>query len=866
MVSRLGGESDSDSDEEEDQNDSDFLPDGYAHVIWSNMSETDEKIEELQVVDRSFLHGDIVGSISDPTGQTGTVVNVELTVDLKMPNGDIKTNVPSRKLRRIRSFDEGDYVLHGAWLGRVIEVVDNVTVLFGDGSKCKILKADPERLTPVSKSPIEDSGYSYYPGQQVRALSSAVFKHAKWLQGSWRPNLMEGTVCNLEVGSVYVDWIVPGNPGSHGNSMSVPSDVQNPKNLKLLSCFSYADWQLGDWCLYSHSSKKNTKKIASGEQDLSLQTAEVSVDNEASPSNEAVENDPSAMPSLAEKKDICSDRCVPPISGTRSLTHESWVIHRKKYRKHRVKREKKLQKNGEILEHALLVVNTDTKVDVLWQDGAMSLGVNAKTLFRVENLGEHDFWPDEYVLEKSTDDNSEDCESKRVGVVKSVNAKERTAIVRWLKPMLQPQDPKEFDIEEEVSVYELTEHPDYNYCIGDIVVKLSPVAETLDASDSGRQEMENKQCEDGMKVEAGSKIVNVTRSGKESEIDSRDDNLSRLETSSDQRHARKKQKAKSGFTFENHSLDVNEVRSSEPFFFQGSSRRLAKAKKGMNTDESDLSSIGNIIGLKDGDIEVLWADGTTSKVGPQTIFVVAREDDVESIPSQLSEDNENENVDDDDNDDDDAASWETVDDSGNDILESDIKIEQVTESTKHVSLDATQREDDKESADDKANDQVNDKISLPRAAFGFMARLATGLLSFRNSKASSNTPEANDENQSSHELKTGDNSSDMELTDPDCKQTSGDPDDEPHQSNNSDTYVNGLDGAQMKTEISEVALNAVCSSDPSNKVGPTWFKRFDSVKDAQDHYFVNESSQNYSERKWLKRVQQDWNILEKKFT
>lgn len=100
----------------------------------------------------------------------------------------------------MRAFTPGDYVINGHWLGRVEEVMDNVTVLFDDGSKCKILSAEPDHLVPNSESLMDDTESPYYPGQRVRATSSGVFKSAKWLRGSWKANFMEGTVVDVEAG------------------------------------------------------------------------------------------------------------------------------------------------------------------------------------------------------------------------------------------------------------------------------------------------------------------------------------------------------------------------------------------------------------------------------------------------------------------------------------------------------------------------------------------------------------------------------------------------------------------------------------------------------------------------------------------
>ena len=62
-------------------------------------------------------------------------------------------------------------------------------------------------------------------------------------------------------------------------------------------------------------------------------------------------------------------------------------------------------------------------------------------------------------------------------MLKSVDSKEHTARVRWLKPMDCTEDALKFDGDKVVSVYELAEHPNYNYFIGDIVIHLSPVSE-----------------------------------------------------------------------------------------------------------------------------------------------------------------------------------------------------------------------------------------------------------------------------------------------------------------------------------------------------------------------------------------------------
>lgn len=89
-------------------------------------------------------------------------------------------------------------------------MLDNVTVVFDDGSKCKVQHAEPGRLVPSSESLMDDTESPYYPGQRVRAASSGVFKNAKWLRGTWKANRMEGTVVDVEAGECawWDEWLL----------------------------------------------------------------------------------------------------------------------------------------------------------------------------------------------------------------------------------------------------------------------------------------------------------------------------------------------------------------------------------------------------------------------------------------------------------------------------------------------------------------------------------------------------------------------------------------------------------------------------------------------------------------------------------
>uniref|UniRef100_A0A8R7P5Q1 UBE2O-like tandem tSH3-B domain-containing protein n=1 Tax=Triticum urartu TaxID=4572 RepID=A0A8R7P5Q1_TRIUA len=116
----------------------------HAQSILSSLDESIGKIDDFLTFERGFLHGDIVCPVSDPSGQLGRVVGVEMFVDLETYSGDIIEDVNSKQLSRVRSFVSGDCVVMGPWIGRVIRAFDLVTVVFSDGAKCEMLLRDSE--------------------------------------------------------------------------------------------------------------------------------------------------------------------------------------------------------------------------------------------------------------------------------------------------------------------------------------------------------------------------------------------------------------------------------------------------------------------------------------------------------------------------------------------------------------------------------------------------------------------------------------------------------------------------------------------------------------------------------------------------
>ena len=103
----------------DDQDDIESSYGGQAQSILSNLDDSIGRIDDYLAFERGFVHGDVVCSVKDPSGQMGRVMDLDMIVDLESTNGEIIKEVNSKKLCKIRSFGEGDYVVNGlmAWKG-----------------------------------------------------------------------------------------------------------------------------------------------------------------------------------------------------------------------------------------------------------------------------------------------------------------------------------------------------------------------------------------------------------------------------------------------------------------------------------------------------------------------------------------------------------------------------------------------------------------------------------------------------------------------------------------------------------------------------------------------------------------------------
>lgn len=113
----------------------------------------------------------------------------------------------------------------------------------------------------------------------------------------------------------------------------------------------------------------------------------------------------------------------------------------------------------------VVVYCTVSKATVMWQDGSVETNISSLELFPIHHLDEHEFFPGDFVVEAK--DNSD--KPNYYGAVVSCDHQARTCMVNWYR-IENGSNVRTSDRPDEVSVYDIKDHPDYKFRPGDIVV------------------------------------------------------------------------------------------------------------------------------------------------------------------------------------------------------------------------------------------------------------------------------------------------------------------------------------------------------------------------------------------------------------
>ncbi|KAJ8300817.1 hypothetical protein KUTeg_022336 [Tegillarca granosa] len=129
--------------------------------------------------------------------------------------------------------------------------------------------------------------------------------------------------------------------------------------------------------------------------------------------------------------------------------------------------EKKLEcKPGDKV--AVEIAYTYSTACVLWQNGEVENDIPSPELFPIHHLDELEFFPGDFVM----DSNKESVHD--YGVVVCCDHQARTCMVKWMKTVdiSKGEKPDESVEPEEVSVYDIKDHPDFKFRPGQTVIRV----------------------------------------------------------------------------------------------------------------------------------------------------------------------------------------------------------------------------------------------------------------------------------------------------------------------------------------------------------------------------------------------------------
>ncbi|ALC45839.1 CG10254 [Drosophila busckii] len=121
----------------------------------------------------------------------------------------------------------------------------------------------------------------------------------------------------------------------------------------------------------------------------------------------------------------------------------------------------------EMVVETLVVYSTLT---VVWQDGTVENSIPSTELYPIHHLDNHEFFPGDFVSKA----NNYSPSPMDYGVIQSVDHDERIAKVKWFNIYGNMSNPVPSCREtEELSVYDLRDHADYQYRPGTMVIRVS---------------------------------------------------------------------------------------------------------------------------------------------------------------------------------------------------------------------------------------------------------------------------------------------------------------------------------------------------------------------------------------------------------
>ncbi|XP_041978391.1 (E3-independent) E2 ubiquitin-conjugating enzyme UBE2O isoform X2 [Aricia agestis] len=120
-------------------------------------------------------------------------------------------------------------------------------------------------------------------------------------------------------------------------------------------------------------------------------------------------------------------------------------------------------------------LHTSSRANVVWQDGTIEMGIPSTQLYPIHHLDGQECFPGDFVINGAANvEENQQLKHREYGVVQRVDHHGRTAIVHWYRTYTSADEPvPQMLYESEMSVYDLKDHPDFQYRPGTVVIRVA---------------------------------------------------------------------------------------------------------------------------------------------------------------------------------------------------------------------------------------------------------------------------------------------------------------------------------------------------------------------------------------------------------
>nr|XP_040565995.1 LOW QUALITY PROTEIN: (E3-independent) E2 ubiquitin-conjugating enzyme UBE2O-like [Lepeophtheirus salmonis] len=504
-------------DSEDEDEDRMHLKEGEVLVSWYPKYE--EKVHlnsSLKLGNRSLMPGDVVRRMDSlgKRSQTGYCreIKVRTSAAIKCSNDRVIYDINSEDLKPIQSFLTNSAVCLGPWVGVIRKVKLNVALAFHDDiSRCVVDDNVISTFDDVNDKEQKITLFKrldYYPGM-ILTGPLREFEGAEWFSCSDKlkelmskkpMKFVKVTVLKTQVRELSVNWQCQACVGNESDGIA-PDIIQGEdlKRTKILGYFFPCTLQIGDRFFYKIKEEDvilSKSKWLQREREILANE----MDGESKPVDSIKLKEFDVKKEEAESKSLS----VPNNSINKSNVSISVNKLRRRLKKRNKSVTAELYSNlpscyssvipkirpGEIV--VVEALRTKAEVSVLWQDGSLEEGIDSSELYPIHHLDDKEFFTGEFVVRASDLGGLQSY-----GVVQHVDYQSRIAKIKWFHTYQIGSDPSPSYVgESEESVYDLRDHPDFNYRPGSVVIKVA--------------NFDNEESEGGL----GGEVIEVYPNGK----------------------------------------------------------------------------------------------------------------------------------------------------------------------------------------------------------------------------------------------------------------------------------------------------------------------------------------------------------------